>query len=286
MVGRTAVVVYMDQKKVVVASVGDSRAVMAVLPSQESEEKKGKKDRQVEERKLGRFRRTLRSSRLLDSIQLTVDQKPNHHEEKQRIIKAGGRVIRLKDEYGSPIGPYRIWKQDGHLPGLAMSRSIGDEVAKELGVIATPIVLEFEPAPGFDQFLIIASDGLWDVMSNSEATSFVDRFRHLCPIESSPSSSSPVSASNACISHLLCEEARYRWFGIVEQDDVMVDDISCLVIQLYSGAGHTLYAPERRFSRVIHTLGDLEDSPGLAPKSRRDTPLDLLRKKDSSVVSE
>jgi len=276
----------MDPKKVVVASVGDSRAVMAVLPGQGSEEKKEKKEKKPEEIKLGRFRRTLRSSRLLDCIQLTVDQKPNHHQEKQRILKSGGRVIRLKDEYGSPIGPYRIWKQEGHLPGLAMSRSIGDQVASEVGVIATPIVLEFEPAPGFDQFLIVASDGLWDVMSNSEAVTFVDRFRHLCPLESSysPSPSTPVSASNASISHLLCEEARYRWFGIVEQDDVMVDDISCLVLQLYSGAGQTLFPPENRFNRVVHTLGDLEDSLGSTPKSLRDPPLNSLRTKDPSVV--
>lgn len=267
----------MDQMKVVAASVGDSRAVLAMLPGErDTREQKKKESAKIAERKLGKYMRTLRSSRLLDTVQLTVDQKPNHHLEKQRIIKSGGRVIRLKDEYGDPIGPYRIWQQDGHLPGLAMSRSIGDEIASGLGVISTPIVLEFEPAPGFDQFLIIASDGLWDVMCNSEATSFVDRYRHLCPLSPSHTPNTPVTPSNVTISQLLCEEARYRWFGIVEQSDVMVDDISCIVIQMYAGGGQTAIPPNRRFNHSNNILGDLEDSIGLRSQN-------LTKDKDRSA---
>lgn len=272
-------VIYMDQRKVVAASVGDSRAVLAMLPGeQETEEHKKKESAKIAERKLGKYKRTLRSSRLIDTVQLTMDQKPNHHQEKQRILKSGGRVIRLKDEYGDPIGPYRIWQQDGHLPGLAMSRSLGDEIASGLGVISTPIVLEFEPAPGFDQFLIIGSDGLWDVMCNSEATSFVDRYRHLCPLSPSHTPNTPVTSSNVSIAQLLCEEARYRWFGIVEQSDVMVDDISCIVLQLYSGGGQASIPPKRRFSRAINALGDLDESPGLTPKHHN-----LTKGKDRSA---
>lgn len=151
----------MDERHIVAASVGDSRAVLATLPGEaHSGEKKGK-GKKDEEKKCGKYRRTFRPIRFLESIQLTVDQKPNRHQEKQRILKSGGRILRLKDEYGDPIGPYRIWEQEGHLPGLAMSRSIGDEMASKLGVIATPIVVEFEPAPGFDQFVVAGSDGIW-----------------------------------------------------------------------------------------------------------------------------
>ena len=31
---------------------------------------------------------------------------------------------------------------------------------------------------------------------------------------------------------MLCEEARHRWFTIVEEEDVLIDDISCVVIEL------------------------------------------------------
>jgi hypothetical protein len=37
---------------------------------------------------------------------------------------------------------------------------------------------------------------------------------------------------NACIAHLLCEEARVRWKEIVEEEDVIIDDISVVVVEL------------------------------------------------------
>ena len=40
-----------------------------------------------------------------------------------------------------------------------------------------------------------------------------------------------VDASNCCIAQMLCEEARLRWFTIVEEEDVFIDDISCVVIE-------------------------------------------------------
>jgi hypothetical protein len=36
------------------------------------------------------------------------------------------------------MGPPRIWLKKQELPGLAMSRSFGDEVAASVGVIAEP----------------------------------------------------------------------------------------------------------------------------------------------------
>ena len=48
-------------------------------------------------------------------------------------------------------------------PGLAMSRSIGDEIGRKIGVISTPIVTVYELQEGFDYFIVLASDGIWDV---------------------------------------------------------------------------------------------------------------------------
>ena len=36
---------------------------------------------------------------------------------------------RLVDEMGQPIGPFRVWLQYAWIPGLAMSRALGDAVA-------------------------------------------------------------------------------------------------------------------------------------------------------------
>ena len=39
---------------------------------------------------------------------------------------------------GIEVGPARVWLQDIQVPGLAMSRSIGDYVAQSVGVIPEP----------------------------------------------------------------------------------------------------------------------------------------------------
>ena len=58
-----------------------------------------------------------------------------------------------------------MWLPDQEIPGLAMSRSMGDEVAHSVGVSACPEVLEFTLGPN-DRFVVIGSDGLWEFLSN------------------------------------------------------------------------------------------------------------------------
>ena len=90
-----------------------------------------------------------------------------------------------------------------------MSRAIGDKIASGIGVIANPIMNSFRLYSELDQFIVIASDGIWDVMENIEVINFVEKFRtfsvakELNPVY-------PARCSNSTISRLLCEEARYR----------------------------------------------------------------------------
>lgn len=44
---------------------------------------------------------------------------------------------------GNPIGPYRVWLQNIELPGLAMTRSFGDKIGVQAGVIGEPGTLFF-----------------------------------------------------------------------------------------------------------------------------------------------
>ena len=53
-----------------------------------------------------------------------------------------------------------------------MTRSFGDLAAKDVGVIAEPEITEltFQSA---DRFMVIASDGVWEFLSNEQVASIV-----------------------------------------------------------------------------------------------------------------
>jgi serine/threonine protein phosphatase PrpC len=101
-------------------------------------------------------------------IYSTKDHKPDREDEKMRIeSKFNGKVRRsgVEEEKG---GPFRVWSHHIDLPGLAMSRSIGDIMAKELGVICDPEiqVIDIRKIHSVPHSLVLASDGVWDMLSS------------------------------------------------------------------------------------------------------------------------
>jgi len=66
----------------------------------------------------------------------------------------------------------RIWMEGKNLPGLAISRSFGDKLGQEIGVISVPELCELTLMEQ-EKFLILASDGLWAQVSNKEAIDMV-----------------------------------------------------------------------------------------------------------------
>jgi protein phosphatase 1G len=105
------------------------------------------------------------------AVPLSEDHKPNLPGERRRIAKAGGSVER--QQVGS-IVQYRV---NGN---LNLSRSIGDLEYKknpelppnEQMICSTPDVNTF-PREAMDEFMIIACDGIWDVLGSQEAVDFV-----------------------------------------------------------------------------------------------------------------
>ncbi|KAK9510587.1 hypothetical protein O3M35_005334 [Rhynocoris fuscipes] len=99
------------------------------------------------------------------AIPLSFDHKPQQSREKKRIEEAGGSV--------SFNG---VWRVAGI---LATSRAMGDYPLKDKKlVIADPDILTFDLSDHKPQFLILASDGLWDTFSNEEAVSFIKTRLH------------------------------------------------------------------------------------------------------------
>lgn len=66
----------------------------------------------------------------------------------------------------------RVYSKKGEWPGLAMSRSLGDQVAKKLGVVAEPEICEVSLSPR-DKFVLIASDGVWEFLSDNQVAEVV-----------------------------------------------------------------------------------------------------------------
>ncbi|CAD8105759.1 unnamed protein product [Paramecium sonneborni] len=146
-------------------------------------------------------------------IELSHDHKPDDPQEKQRILEAGGRVEQQKDFNGNGIGPYRVWLSYIQAPGLAMTRSLGDKVGAQAGVIAEPEIKQFTIS-GQDQFIVIASDGVWEYMSNQEVMSIVIPFLD---------KDNPDQAAERIII-----EATQAW----RRNSLARDDITCIVIFL------------------------------------------------------
>ncbi|XP_020572364.1 probable protein phosphatase 2C 59 isoform X2 [Phalaenopsis equestris] len=91
------------------------------------------------------------------AIAVSRDHKPDQTDERQRIEDAGGFVM---------------WAGTWRVGGvLAVSRAFGDKLLKQY-VVADPEIQE-EVVDGSLEFLILASDGLWDVVTNEEAVSMV-----------------------------------------------------------------------------------------------------------------
>ncbi|CAM9840851.1 unnamed protein product, partial [Ectocarpus fasciculatus] len=100
---------------------------------------------------------------------ITVDHKPDLPAEKARIEAKGGRVFAVEYDDGVD-GPPRVWLGHADVPGLAMSRSLCDAVAHSAGVSSEPdfVVYEFNQNGREDIVLVLASDGLWEFMSDQE----------------------------------------------------------------------------------------------------------------------
>ncbi|CAI5481072.1 unnamed protein product [Closterium sp. Yama58-4] len=149
--GSTAVVAALLGRRLVVASIGDSRAVLAY---------RCKAGHAVPG--------TAASIGGMQCKPLTNDHKCSVASERKRIEQAGGRVQASEHEPGNP----RIWLPRERSPGLVPSRAFGDFVVKDYGVIAEPDIL-IRHLTSEDEFIILATDGLWDVMTPQEAMSAV-----------------------------------------------------------------------------------------------------------------
>lgn len=143
-------------------------------------------------------------------LELTRDHKPTEEDEKQRILENKGRIQPFIDE-GEEIGPMRVWLEEDDVPGLAMTRSFGDRVAATVGVISIPEIKEYEFKEE-DKFMIIASDGIWEFITNDECVKMISDFYLKNNMEQ-------------CCQYLY-EESKKRWLT----EEEVIDDITVILV--------------------------------------------------------
>ena len=147
--------------------------------------------------------------------QLSRDHKPIEKDESSRIYKSGGEIQKIEDQYGGWAGPLRVWAKNEIGPGLAMTRSFGDILGASIGIICLPEISEYKIKQE-DRVIIIASDGLWEYISNKEVTNIVKN--------------SFIKNESDKIVNQLYKESYKKW----KNKDKVIDDITIICIILKS----------------------------------------------------
>ncbi|XP_057432941.1 probable protein phosphatase 2C 59 [Lotus japonicus] len=141
-----------------------------------------------------------------NAIAVSRDHKPDQTDERQRIEDAGGFVM---------------WAGTWRVGGvLAVSRAFGDRLLKQY-VVADPEIQE-EKVDTSLEFLILASDGLWDVVSNEEAVAMIK----------------PIEDAEEAAKRLM-QEAYHRGSA---------DNITCVVVRFSMNKD----VPSQGSSEVVH----------------------------------
>ena len=172
--GTCCIGVLILNSKLYVINVGNSRAVLAV------------------ENEFG-----------LKSIKLSQEHDLTFPEERDRIIKQGLRIKKINQGIEG-IGAERIWI-DKEGPGVTVTRTLGNWQTSN-ALIHEPTIREYELNYS-DSFLILGSDGLWDVITSEEAVEIVGNKKR-----------------GLSVAEELANEAKNRWLRKSKEAKYMVGD--------------------------------------------------------------
>lgn len=150
--GTTAIIVILTPNHIICANLGDSRAIL--------------------QRDEGNLQVT---------ISLSTDHKPSNEAEKSRILKAGGVILSGKVEARLAVSRGLGDFDFKHKPSVLTAAAILDDSESSTPCVdyVKPENQMISPVPEFttlprdntkDKFLIVASDGIWDVLSNEKCS--------------------------------------------------------------------------------------------------------------------
>jgi len=195
MSGTTSISILFIGDEILVSNVGDSRAIIA------TKNEKG----------------------VFEAQPLSADQTPYRADERKRCQDAGAVVMSMDQLEGyRPYNPDedwgceeedggdppRLWLPQKGCPGVAFTRSIGDDMAESIGCIPNPEIMRRQLVSD-DKFIVIASDGVFEFMSSETVVEIVAKCND------------PYEAARAVVT-----EAYKLWLHY----EVRTDDITAIVI--------------------------------------------------------
>ena len=242
--GSTGILLFIRENSIHTGCLGDSRAILGTLTESEFPYNKPTNP----------YAREYSIRRMLKPIPLTTDQKPDNAEEIVRIRKSGGIVEKFKDSF-SVNGHYRVCLPECD-SALSMTRSLGDKTAKKFGISSVPVYQYFSMYSTHDQYIILASDGIWDVMQNIEAVSFLEMCQAKC--SEFIDDSYPANFKNSTFARMLSEECRYRWLHFVQNEAVVIDDIACIVVNFANDNILENYSSGKSLEKTCKAFKNLE----------------------------
>ncbi|KAM9733277.1 protein phosphatase 1D-like [Menidia menidia] len=249
--GTTASVVVLRGNRMYVAHVGDSAVVLGVQDDP--------------------------AVPYIRAVEVTQDHKPELPRERERIEGLGGSVIKKsgvnrvvwKRPRLSHNGPVRRSTVIDQIPFLAVARALGDLwsydfYSGEFVVSPEPDTSVVVIDPRKHRYIILGSDGLWNMVPPQEAIS-------MCQNSDEEMPSCRVSSARQLVSHALL-----RW----RQRMLRADNTSAIVIALQEpgNSQETLHSDE-----VLLDLAKVSQCPPTSI-SRADTPL-LQRTQDEDSNS-
>lgn len=220
--GTTAISAFIQgrRNRITISNVGDSRAILGKRVNKEDKnaDNQGNSNSSADQNHV-----------VYRAHSLSQDQTPYRKSERKRIRARGARILSLDqieglepvladDDYdddfipGEQIDedgdPPRVWHPTMDYPGTAFTRSLGDCLAEELGVIAEPEIVTRELEEG-DEIIVLASDGVFEFLTNQSVIDICAKFVD------------PIEACQAVIS-----EAYELWL----QYELRTDDITMICI--------------------------------------------------------
>jgi serine/threonine protein phosphatase PrpC len=186
--GTTCVALLFEGKNIHIANVGDSRAIVGTIDSMKKQ---------------------------LKADPLTDDHKPQRPDERARLEQSSALLLTEREVrgFGDDSKIYICRERGGDIVyGVLFTRSLGDADAHiHLGVSAIP-EMGLRTLGDNDRYFILASDGVWDYMTNEEVMDYC------------ATNSDPLKAAEAIVA-----DASERW--ATRDADNRRDDITVLVVK-------------------------------------------------------